>query len=755
MRRLGGLRLPLLAGAGLATGLAMLPATPPWAALAGIALLPILLQQGLAGIQGRRRRHLHDTLDACGIAAAEWRPERGDGEGSPLWQALAGPIAARRARPTQWLELAHPLDQERLLADFEGLLAPDGGDRLRASLRLPQADGQWRWYELQARVQQRRGGRVRRLLTTLADVERQHGAEERQRISVALFAHLHEGVLVTDLQLRVLDANPAYCRIMGLSREALLGQPAAPLLTTVLHRSGLRPEQLQQALQEQGVWQGRVSGERADRSPCVLQLTVATIPEPDGPLRYRVVTVSDLTEDTRRQQQLRQQQRFDALTGLANQQELMRLLTQALAASEREGFRIAICRLDLDQFKQINSRHGSEIGDELLHQVAQRLGAALRSAPQWSDVAARLGGDEFALLLRVADAEEAQRALERLLNVLRASYHLGPAGEPLSLELTASIGATLFPLDNSDAETLLRHAGHALYRAKHSGRNGLRFFDSAKRLRDEASLLALARMQQALDAGELRLFYQPKLDMQAGRVLGMEALLRWQHPERGLLPPSQFLPLIEQTGLAVQVGDWVIDQALKQSAQWLAQGLDLTVSVNVTARQLQMPDFAQRLQELINRHQEPVARHLSLEVLESAALADVAASNQLIQRCRAFGVRFALDDFGTGYSTLTYLKKLPVDMLKIDRSFVQNMLIDAQDMALVEGVIGLARHFGCSVIAEGVESAAHARALLRLGCQLGQGNGIAAAMPSAEVPGWIEAFSRSPWLLQLGGREQA
>ena len=725
-----------------------------WGYAASAAAMPLLIHALVSELRDDRQRW-RDALEASGMGVAEWHLGAGLSHGSSAWTRLAGPVPELGARPTQWLATAHPLDKERVATAISALLPPGGGDDCCEPVRLSEPSGDWRWFELRAHVQQRSSqGQAQQLLTTLLDVTWQRTAEERQRMSVSLFQHLHEGLLVTDTEHRVLDANPSYCRMLGLPREALVGKPAAPLQALNLRRSGIDPEHLQQALRDQGYWQGQLRAERGDGQACVLQMTVSTIPEPDGPLRYRVITVSDLTQTLRQQQQLERQARFDGLTGLPNHDEFMRLLSEGLVASEREGFRLSICRVDLDQFKRINSQHGSAVADALLLQVAQRLQGALRSAAQWSDVVARLGGDEFALLLRASDTEESQRALERLLNVLRAPYHLGPAHGQLVLEVSASIGATLYPLDNSDAETLLRHAGHALYRVKHAGRNGFRFFDTAKRLREEASLIALARVQQALDDGELRLFYQPKIDMQGGRVLGMEALLRWQHPERGLLAPAHFLPLIEHTGLAVQVGDWVIEQALKQSAQWLDQGLNLNVSVNVTARQLQMPDFSQRLQELINRHPEPVAQHLSLEVLESAALADVSATHALIQRCRSFGVSFALDDFGTGYSTLTYLKRLPVDTLKIDRSFVQNMLIDAQDMALVEGVIGLARHFGCSVIAEGVESAAHARALLRLGCQQGQGNGIAPAMPAAEVQGWIASFARSPWLMQLGVREQ-
>lgn len=740
-----------LAAAPLTEALALL-----WGYAASAAAMPLLIQTLISELRDDRRRW-RTALEAVGMGVAEWQAGGRTGYASPGWRRLIGPMDTQATQPTDWLEAAHSLDRERVAGAVARLLPANGPDDCCEPLRLGGANGEWRWYELRAHVQERGPqGQTLRLLSTLSDITWRHTAEERQRMSASLFQHLHEGLLVTDTEHRVLDANPSYCRLLGLSREAVLGQTAAPLLPLALRRSGQAPETLQQTLQDEGFWQGRVQLARADDTPLVLQLTVSAIPEPDGPLRYRVVTVSDLTQALQQRDLLERQSRFDGLTALPNHEEFTRLLHRGLATAEREGFRLSVCRIDLDQFKRINSQHGPAAADELLQQVAQRLRGALRSSPQWSDVVGRLGGDEFALLLRAHGPEEAQLALERLLNVLRAPYRLCPpavAGE-LLLEITASIGATLFPQDDSDAETLLRHAGHALYRVKHAGRNGLRFFDTAKRLRNEASLIELARVQQALDAGELQLHYQPKIDMQSGQVLGMEALLRWQHPERGLLAPVHFLPLIEPTGLGVQVGDWVIEQALRQSAQWLAAGLSLNLSVNVTARQLQMPDFAQRLQELINRHAEPVARHLSLEVLESAALADIAATHALIQRCRGLGVSFALDDFGTGYSTLTYLKRLPVDALKIDRSFVQNMLIDAQDMALVEGVIGLARHFGCSVVAEGVESAAHARALLRMGCQQGQGNGIAPAMPAAEVPGWIESFARSPWRMQLGGREQ-
>jgi len=282
-----------------------------------------------------------------------------------------------------------------------------------------------------------------------------------------------------------------------------------------------------------------------------------------------------------------------------------------------------------------------------------------------------------------------------------------------------------------------------MYGAKQAGRNGYLFFDAEHDRRTEQHFKALGRVQDALDANQFALYYQPKVDMRAGRVLGMEALLRWKHPQHGLISPAQFLPLIEHTGLSARLGDWVLQQGIEQLARWQRMGLDLTVSVNISARHLQEPLFAKRLAGLLGRHATPVGHRLIIEVLETAALADIEYTCALMQECRALGVRFALDDFGTGYSTFTYLKRLPLDFLKIDRSFVQSMLTDRQDLAIVEGVIGLSATFGCKAVAEGVETEPQARRLIELGCDIGQGNGIAQAMPVDEVYDWVCGY-RAP-----------
>jgi diguanylate cyclase (GGDEF)-like protein/PAS domain S-box-containing protein len=724
---------------------------PLWAYVGTLAVI-VLLAQTLSAELRQDRSRWRKALDASGLGVAEWDLATGRSTASPLWQELAGPLHSKH--PLEWLDVAHPLEHSTIAPLLSEMLSRHGGSHLAQALRLRDAASQeWRWYELRCLVLERdESGAARRLLCTLADTHWRHTAEERQRMSVSLFQHLHEGLLVTDTQHQVLDANPSYCRLFGATREALCGQTAAPLHAELLLRNGIDPGRLQQELAMQGHWVGRVQCTDMQGRPLTLQLTVSAIPEPSGPVRFHVVAIADLTEQTQQQALLDRQARFDLLTGLPNHPEFRRRLEAALVASDREGFSLCIACLDLDLFKRFNALSGEAVADRLLVQVAQRLQTALRSAPQWSDELARLSGDEFGLILRCSDAGEARLAAERILNVLRVPFDVAGLGDPQ--EITGSLGATLYPLDHSDAETLLRHASHALYRVKHSGRNNFQFFDTEKRLRNEARVLMLGRMQEALDAGELRLYYQPEVDLRSGRVIGVEALLRWDHPEQGLLGPATFLPEVEATGLGVQIGDWVIEQALKQSAQWLAEDRRLQVSVNVSARHLQSRDFAQRLLELVSRHAVPVGRHLTLEVLESAALADVDATRALINRLRVLGVKFALDDFGTGYANLNYLKHLPVDALKIDRSFVLQMLDDAQDRALIEGVLSLARHFGCQVFAEGVASTAHAGALLAMGCEIGQGSGIAEPMPAAALLPWIDRFESMP-ILAPGTSEPA
>ena len=365
--------------------------------------------------------------------------------------------------------------------------------------------------------------------------------------------------------------------------------------------------------------------------------------------------------------------------------------------------------------------------------MAQRLKTCVRGG----DTVSRLGGDEFVLLVSGLDnLHECDQAIARVISSLSHPFHIND----YVISISASIGATLYPEDASDSDTLLRHADQSMYAAKQAGRNQHHLFDPENDRRARVRRDEISSIRNALAKDEFVLHYQPKVNMRTGAVIGAEALIRWQHPERGLLLPAQFLHAIENGELAIEIGDWVIQQALFQMAAWREQGLELSVSINIAGNHLQHPDFAKRLGELLATWPQVPPNRLELEVLETAALDDIALVANLFVECRKLGVSFALDDFGTGYSSLTYFRRLPAEILKIDQSFVRDMLDDPEDMAIVEGVIGLTQAFKRKVIAEGVETVGHGLALLLLGCDLAQGYGIARPMPPEQFPAWVAQF---------------
>ncbi|MGI9132350.1 MAG: putative bifunctional diguanylate cyclase/phosphodiesterase, partial [Rhodoferax sp.] len=434
------------------------------------------------------------------------------------------------------------------------------------------------------------------------------------------------------------------------------------------------------------------------------------------------------------EQRLNRIARQDPLTNLPNRVLLADRMRQAMALSLRRGLHLGIAYLDLDGFKDINDRYGQEIGDRVLITLAGRIHQLLRDG----DTLARVGGDEFGIvLMELTDPKAAIPILSRLLEDLASPITI----DALQLKVTASLGVTFFPQPETiDADQMLRQADQAMYQAKLAGKNRHHVFDADQDRSARGHHESLERMRLALGRGEFVLHYQPKVNMRTGSVIGAEALIRWQHPEKGLLMPASFLPVIEEHSLAVEVGEWVINTALAQMQEWQQQGLQLGVSVNVGARQLQQPDFAGRLKSIIGQHPAVDPKRLELEVLETSALEDVGQISSLIDACSAMGVCFALDDFGTGYSSLTYLKRLPVAVLKIDQSFVRGALDDARDLAILQGVIGLAAAFGREVIAEGVETIAHGAKLLQIGCDFAQGYGIARPMPASAMAQWAAAW---------------
>ena len=441
-------------------------------------------------------------------------------------------------------------------------------------------------------------------------------------------------------------------------------------------------------------------------------------------------TISDITERKQHQSQLEHIAHFDALTNLPNRVLLSDRLQQAMAQALRRNQQLAVVYLDLDGFKAINDQHGHDAGDQVLIKLAHRLKLALREG----DSLARIGGDEFVAVL--IDLEDFAASRPLLTRLLEACAQPVPVGD-LSLHVSASLGVTTYPQPQDiDADQLLRQADQAMYQAKLSGKNRYHFFDATQDSSIRGHHESVERIRLALEMHEFVLHFQPKVNMRSGQIIGAEALIRWQHPEKGLLAPAVFLPVIEDHAFAVSIGEWVIDTALTQIEIWQAAGLDIAVSVNIGARQLQQSDFVDRLKFILAKHPQVKPTSLELEVLETSALEDIAQVSQVIEACAQIGVKFALDDFGTGYSSLTYLKRLRVAMLKIDQSFVRDMLEDPADWAILQGIIGMAAAFKRDVIAEGVETTEHGSLLLQLGCELAQGYGIARPMPAAQMPHW-------------------
>ena len=435
---------------------------------------------------------------------------------------------------------------------------------------------------------------------------------------------------------------------------------------------------------------------------------------------------------------------FDALTGLSNRVMLTDRLQQSLLHAKRNHKSLALAYLDLDGFKAVNDQHGHDVGDRLLVELAQRMRIALREG----DTLARLGGDEFVAILSDLDQpDECVLVLERLL----ATVSNPVAVEGHLLRVTTSIGVAVFPRDGTEADYLMRRADQAMYVAKEAGKSRFHFFDAVRDTAVQSLRENIEEIKIGFQRGELVLYYEPKVNMRSGEVVGVEALIRWNHPTRGLVPPLSFLPIIENHVLGLDIGEWVLRSALQQMVAWQKAGLKLTICVNITAHQLQQTNFVERLTALIKSVPESMPELLQLEVVETSSLTNLSQVSSTMLACCSLGVRFALDDFGTGYSSLTYLQKLPVNFLKIDQSFVRDMLDDDNDLAIVQGVIGLAKAFDLEVVAEGVESKAHGEALMKLGCEIAQGYGIARPMPGVEIANWVTqqiSGSEPTWLME-------
>jgi diguanylate cyclase (GGDEF)-like protein/PAS domain S-box-containing protein len=571
------------------------------------------------------------------------------------------------------------------------------------------------------------------------DLSERRQAQEKLQLAASVFTHAREGILITDADGKIVEVNEAFTRITGYSHEEVIGRD------TRILKSGQHEKKFYSAmwrdLLKKGQWYGEMWNKRKSGEIFAVMQTISAVRDAQGRTQNFVALFSDITAIKEHERQLEHIAHFDALTTLPNRVLLADRLQQAMTQARRRGRRLAVAYLDMDGFKTINDRHGHEVGDQLLIALAARMKLTLRQG----DTLARMGGDEFvAVLPDLADIESSVPMISRLL---AAASHPETLGDHV-LHVSASVGVTFYPQTESlDADQLLRQADQAMYQAKLAGKNRYHIFDAEQDRSVRGHHESLEHIRRAIHKNEFVLHYQPKVNMRTGEIIGAEALIRWQHPERGLLAPEVFLPVIEFHPLAVELGEWVISTALNQNSLWRAAGLHIPVSVNLSARHLQQVDFVQRLQEILSGHPTFRPGDLELEVLETSALEDLIRVSQLIEECGKLGVSFALDDFGTGYSSLTYLKRLPVTLVKIDQSFVRDILDDPEDLAILQAMLGLSAVFHRQIIAEGAETAEHCAMLLQLGCDLAQGFGIAHPMRAEDIPGWAATWRPNPaWM---------
>lgn len=557
--------------------------------------------------------------------------------------------------------------------------------------------------------------------------------EAEQRLAASVFSNTHDGIVITDADNLIIDVNNAFCSMTGYQRDEVIGQRPSLL------KSGRHPVEfyvaLWRAILVAGHWNGEIWNRKKNGDIYVALSSISLVRDEKGDIHHYIGLFADITSLKNHEYDLERVAHYDALTGVPNRVLLADRMSQALAQTKRSRKSMAVCYLDLDGFKLVNDLYGHDAGDQLLIEISHRIKDCLRNG----DTVARIGGDEFVLILLELNKEsECDAILERML--LSVAEPVTLHGNKLGV--SASLGFTIFPDDASDAETLMRHADQAMYVAKQSGKNRFHRFDPQLDRITLAHGELIAQIESGLDNHEFVLFFQPKVNMRSGEIIGNEALIRWNHPRRGLLSPMDFLPAINDSDLIIKLGDWVLRHALECQEIWAQQGIKTTISVNVAPRHLLQDDFTLQLKTHLAQHPNIDPNFLELEILETAALEDIGKVSEVMRECQKLGVSFALDDFGTGYSSLTYLKSLPAQTLKIDQSFIRDMLNDTEDLAIVEAIINLTQIFHREVIAEGVETIVHGQKLLSLGCDYAQGYGIAKPMPFKEVAAWMALWNQ-------------
>jgi diguanylate cyclase (GGDEF)-like protein/PAS domain S-box-containing protein len=632
---------------------------------------------------------------------------------SPDYTALLGlPPGGLGNDQENWLQRLHPDDRTHFQRSLEQRLSNASQEPYEVSYRLRHRDGTYRWIQSRGRLLLDDQGRPERMIGTASDITQRRNDEDSLRQAAAVFDATQEGVLVTDAKQRIVHCNPAFTRITGYSQEEILGQQPS-LLKSGRHDQDFY-HSLWHALQSRGGWSGEVWNRRKNGEIYPQWQNIRVIRDEEGEISHYVAVFSDITALKRSQSELDYLAHHDPLSNLPNRLLFTERVENALERGQRDKRCGAVLLVDLDHFKHINESLGHATGDLLLKEVGERLRQQLQGAM----TLARLGGDEFGLLCEdCATAEQAAGLAQQLLNCLTQPFVVNGH----ELFIGASVGISLFPGDADNVAQVLRNVDSALFKAKSSGREGYAFYaqELTEYARQRVELVSALR--HALEHDELRVYYQPLICLHSRQMIGVEALVRWQHPQRGLVPPGEFIPIAEESGLIGAIDAWVLDKACRQMVAWQAADYSLRfVAVNVSSRMFSRGELDSRVaQVLADTGLDPA--FLELEVTESAVMDNPDAALALLDRLRALGVRLAIDDFGTGYSSLARLKRLPVHKLKLDQSFIMGLPHDQDDVAITRAVIALGHSLGLKVLAEGIEQQEQAELLEQLGCDHAQG----------------------------------
>ena len=559
----------------------------------------------------------------------------------------------------------------------------------------------------------------------MQDISARKAAEEQLHLAASVFENTAEGIMITDAENLIRAVNPEFCKITGYDEQEVLGKDPS-ILRSDEHDEGFFQE-MWLSLKEIGAWEGEVWNKRKEGEIYPARLSINTIRDREqNTIRY-VALLNDITQRKEYEEKIWYQANFDSLTGLPNRTLLMDRLQHDLENAHRQEKPIALMFIDLDGFKVINDTLGHPVGDRLLQEAANRLGDCLREG----DTIARLGGDEFTIVLpNIETPDQAETVAEKLLKHLAVPFQLADQ----QLHISGSIGITLYPNDGDSSEMLLRNADTAMYRAKDSGRNTFVFFTEEMNQHAMKRMTLERELRHALQHDELEVHYQPFIDLASNCIIGAEALVRWRHPQRGMVPPDEFIPLAEETGLIAPLGERVLHCVTGPDSLWRRAGLaDLRIAVNVSTRQFQerSVNFVERLQQIIEQAQVP-AGLLEMEITESLLMENLEMAKRVMHSIRELGIPISLDDFGTGYSSLSYLRRFPVDLVKIDRSFIQDVTTDPEDANLVQAIIAMAHVLKLKVIAEGIETAEQLEFLRSSGCDICQGYYFSRPLPADE-----------------------